>query len=631
MARVPSAPGVGAAHPLPAESRRSTGDRAVAYAGWRLIALLAGLSISAGCRSVDLACTTVCVAQPPSAVVVLGLPQAPGRLDRGEALGRARAARRGAWRSELDNTDECVDRYYEATVFAYAALTLVDPACRGVEEDDHHALSLYNDSLADCLRTAGAFGRLDPRSRLLVNGPRGTIVVPVVHRGFVWSAEDFERIADPSSARRNPAQRASQIRCGLGAAEVAIRTNPGRSPSDRFLPPQSYFPATAVLRPDLGAWTGQVDPNPGPSPGPDVLELYDPLRVSSVPLAGRAVALTSNLDAPVSMAEEAVDSRSYTLTGFLNPSTELNKAALGFLEPYQPGKVPVVFIHGLLDNPYVFTDMIDELRTHPGFLDRFQVAAYRYPTGSSFLRSAAMLRRKLMEMEATFDPEHRDPGFQNMALVGYSMGGLVSRLQITSSGDKLWTLASSRPLDALVTPEPTRKFLRELFFFEPVPFVRRVVFIASPHSGSGLASNAVGRVASRLVQRPADVRAMVDQITRDNPGVVHPYMASLPSSVDLMTLDSPLLTTIRSLPINPATTYHVIAGTGYRPPEFARGDWVVPLTSAHVDGAASELWVPAIHTNIYRNPQTIAEVDRILQLHLVENGLGLPTAQAGRP
>jgi hypothetical protein len=42
---------------------------------------------------------------------------------------------------------------------------------------------------------------------------------------------------------------------------------------------------------------------------------------------------------------------------------------------------------------------------------------------------------------------------------------------------------------------------------------------------------------------------------------------------------------------------------------------VVPLESAHIDGAASELWVPAIHTNIYYQPETIAEVRRILAEH----------------
>ncbi len=62
-------------------------------------------------------------------------------------------------------------------------------------------------------------------------------------------------------------------------------------------------------------------------------------------------------------------------------------------------------------------------------------------------------------------------------------------------------------------------------------------------------------------------------------------------------------------------TFHTIAGFGLHPPEWAKGDVIVPLPSAHLDQAVSEHWVPAMHSNIYYHPQTIAEVQRILVEH----------------
>jgi pimeloyl-ACP methyl ester carboxylesterase len=522
---------------------------------------------------------------------------------------RARAARHEANKAERSASDQCVDSYYEATVFAYAAMMVARDPCAPDCIDRELATRLYNENLADCLRTAGIYGRLDPRAQLIVNTPRGATTVPVVHRGFVWSAGDFSRLVDPRCTERNPSQHATHARCGIGAPEVVVRPNPKTAPADKFMPESSFFPATAVLRPRLGDWLGFAN---GPGEG-DVLELYDPLRVSRFDVQGQTEPLAADFDAAVAMAQAAVNSREYTLIGFINPATQLSNARLSLLEPYQPGKVVVVLLHGLLDNPYVFSDMVADLRARPGFVDHFQVAAFRYPTGITFLRSGSILRKMLREFETVFDPEHIDPGAQNMVLVGYSMGGLLSKLQITSSGDRLWNIAASRPIEALNTSEATKQRLRDTFYFEPLPFVRRTVFIATPHEGSALAARVLGRIASRLIETPADSRMMVEQLDRDNPGVIREYLRAMPTSIDLLAEGGPVLAALKQAPIK--RPYHVIAGTGLMPPEHARGDGVVPLESAHVEGAESELWVPAFHTNIYYHPQTIEEVHRILQVH----------------
>jgi len=53
------------------------------------------------------------------------------------------------------------------------------------------------------------------------------------------------------------------------------------------------------------------------------------------------------------------------------------------------------------------------------------------------------LRADLEKIRMNCDPEGNDHALDRMVLVGHSMGGLVSRLQTTKSGDQFWNLVSS--------------------------------------------------------------------------------------------------------------------------------------------------------------------------------------------
>jgi pimeloyl-ACP methyl ester carboxylesterase len=563
--------------------------------------ILAGSLVLPGCYYGELA--------RPASQGAAGRAARDPQYDPAALLRRAVAARRAACGALARDDQTCVDLFYESAVFARFAFDRADDA------DSREALrarELQNESLADALRAATCYGRIDPSARWLINGPNGAFYVPVVHCGFVWQPGDFTRLVDARDAPPNPYQKTCHRRRGLGAAQVVVRPNPRAGARDRFLRPTSFFPATAILRPDPGLWLE----TPGVGVGRDVLELHDPWRTRCVDVAGRPVALAADPDAAIAMMQNAAGGQRYTMMGFVNPSVEINKAGLGLLEPYQPGKVVVVFVHGLLDNPYDFSDAITDLCLRPGFLDKVQIAAFRYPTGITFLRSATILRRELSELSATYDPQGVDPGMRNITLVGYSMGGLLSKLQVTSSGDSIWSAASNRPIDSLVAPPSTIAFLRELFFFEPQPTVTRVVYIATPHDGSAWATRVVGRVAARLVTRPEEIREMADQLVRDNPGAFNVDFQTLPSSIDLLARRGPFLTAMQSLAVNPTVRYHTIAGTGHGPAEWSRGDLVVPLASALTPGATSELLVPATHLDINRAPETIDELDRIMREHV---------------
>jgi hypothetical protein len=503
----------------------------------------------------------------------------------------------------------CVDAYYRAVVVAFACIQdeAHDPGSAPLAQ----AVALYNTNLALCLHSASSFGRLRPSSHLEVDAPAGRLTVPIRHAGFLWIPDDFSALIDPATAGTPPPGPGSPgVRSGLGARTVALRYSRPGAPRD-FLSPVTAIPVTAVLEPDLDAWLGLRD-----GPPADRLIFLDPLRVSSVEILGRAYRLAADPGAGLALWRQINDPDQLRVDGFLRPSSWGDRAGVYALEPYQPGKIPVVFVHGLASSPWTWAAMIGSLRADPDFLDRYQIWVFSYPTGVPFLQSGALLRESLLRAVDTFDPDGDDPALRRMVLVGHSMGGLLCKLQISESGDRVWSTFSTVSYEAAVIAPEARAAIERSFFFEPLPVVERVIFIATPHRGSHVADAVTGRLASSLVRPPDNTRAAFEQFKRDNPGALRRSFTRLPNSVDLLRQDNDLLKALLTLPRLGTATYHTIAGVGKPDPTSGEAsDGVVPLASARLSWADSELLVPATHNTIHRHRATIGEVRKLLDEH----------------
>jgi pimeloyl-ACP methyl ester carboxylesterase len=86
-----------------------------------------------------------------------------------------------------------------------------------------------------------------------------------------------------------------------------------------------------------------------------------------------------------------------------------------FLEPYDPDRVPVLFVHGAIGFPQSFRSLIAGLDR-----SRFQPWIAFYPSGSRLAEVADYLSRTVINLQLRY-------GFEEMAVVAHSMGGLVSR------------------------------------------------------------------------------------------------------------------------------------------------------------------------------------------------------------
>ncbi|HEY7427167.1 MAG TPA: hypothetical protein VH682_23235 [Gemmataceae bacterium] len=489
------------------------------------------------------------------------------------------------------------------------------------------ACDLYNAGLAKLIAAAQRISQLDPRQELRLPTLDGKgFNLSVVHNGFTLQPDEFGELL--IAADYQVVGVTNQHRTyGLGVPLIATRAAaPDKEDAARtFYPRQASFAATAFFRfegtlADLGTRRcGR-------------LELYNPLTVQAVEAAGQIVPLETDLTTPLAYFLAHSDLGEITdIVGFVRGDRISGQTGIRMLAPYQPGKIPVVLVHGLLSSPLTWAPMMNDLQADPTLRERYQFWYYYYPTGESYLSTAAELRRQLDLLREKIDRNHQDPALDNMVFVGHSMGGLISRLMTVDSGDDFWNVVSNgEPFDKLKLPKDARVELQQTFFFQHEPCVKRCIFIGTPHHGSKLSPSPLGRLAVKLVRMPRDVMTAQSDLIKANPDLAKVFQKkALPTSVDLLEPGAPALVKLAARPRPERVHYHSIiglmstattdverwlAGDNIRD----RGDGVVPYTSAHLDCAESERWVPADHFHVHHHPIAIQEVRKILMEHYQE-------------
>jgi len=292
-------------------------------------------------------------------------------------------------------------------------------------------------------------------------------------------------------------------------------------------------------------------------------------------------------------------------------------AGLSMLRPYVRGKIPVVLIHGLWSSPRSWTRMLEAFESDSVLRERYQFWTFGYSTGEPILYSAHLLRQALREARQQFDHAGTDLAFGRMVLIGYSMGGLLAKVMAQDSQSRLWETISAQPPDRLAGPPDACESLRRSFIFKPLPEVRRLILIATPHRGSHLNQGAVPMIAASFVRHTDDLKtAHRSLLTSNQPGFFRgAFRRGLSTSIDQLKWEHPLLLELRDLGIDSAAKYHSIMTDLRDPPRPGGGDGVVPYDSAHLDGASSELIFQGGHL-CQDHPEIIQECRRILLEHI---------------
>jgi hypothetical protein len=498
------------------------------------------------------------------------------------------------------------DYFYESAIAAWPFMLHGD----GDSLTPTEASRVYHASVVGLLMESQRHGRYRP-GQISVQTAGVTRAIPVMNLDLPWKAEDVNQIiiVDPDAETDLQNYHAA---AGVGVPVVGLHAAKNASRGqDQFYPKRLPFSATAVLRPPSDRSSAEEG---------GVLELYNPLKVCTLQVDGQTVAMARDISAPFEFQLRTGEKTG--MLGFLQPDVPEDAEGLRFVEPYQPGKIPIVFVHGLLSDPSTWFDTANDLREEAWFNERYQIWSFRYASGKPFVTSAMLLRSQLKQAVATLDPQGIDPALQQMVLVGHSMGGLVSKLQVAESEERIWNSFASVPFESLQGPPAVRARLAEGCFFEPQPFVRRVIFLATPHGGSSFAARGIGRLGSALV-RPAEATTELHEqlVAANREAFSSQFERRVPTSMDMLETDDPTLLAIRTMRVSPRVRLHSIIGTGGMMLGEGPGDGIVTVESALHPGVVSQRFVDATHTEVQHHPDSQAEIRAILRAHLVESGL----------
>jgi hypothetical protein len=347
------------------------------------------------------------------------------------------------------------------------------------------------------------------------------------------------------------------------------------------------------------------------------LTFHNTRTVTKAPVKGTPRPLAADLSDPVATAMSRLYFSRFAIRGLFLPDRFTDDAGIYMPEPYDPAKIPVVFVHGINSDPHIWGNAMNSIAGDPALRQRYQCWYFLYPTGLTIHGAAATLRRSLRQAREHYDQQHRSVAMNNMILVGHSMGGLLSRMQVIDSGSDFYRAYFTVPPAELPLSRRTRELVQETLSFQHLPFVKRVVFIAVPHKGSEVVEWSPLRSIFKLIQPTVVVRSLLKEMTSVARYAINPELQRFKHlgtrSTENLSPHHPLLATIRSRPI--LVPYHnIIAEFAPMSKKGQSSDGVVPYESAYIEGAVSTSTVKAFHS-CTKNPEVCTEITRILRLH----------------
>jgi hypothetical protein len=483
------------------------------------------------------------------------------------------------------------------------------------ETNRQAAINIYDRTAADLATELPELAQLT-RTR----GSRDSIIVQNQRTGEVYRLQPgptsrgeyswvyFQKLLDARTLRVRRGEKAVVIP-GLGGTLVGVRRSvPPGSPPPRLESAYGFrAPVTSIV--DFS-----LSPRRPGAPIEVSLRLVDPRRNNTVHIGGQRFPLAANFSAPLLSYSRLNE----LWLGFINMIRGGNMRTPGLLltEPYDPDRIPVIFVHGLLSSSYIWRNSALALLRDPEIRRRYQFWAFSYPTGNPITFSALRLREDLAFAKKRFGLQ------QGVVLVGHSMGGLLCRMQVTNSGRTIWDEVFGPKAQELYTQVPNDSRAKQALIFQANPTVRRVIFIATPHRGSRLAEGGIGAIAIWLIRLPFDLLYEVPETITH---ALNPQSRAriLPTSIQGLSPNSPLLRALDRLPIE--APHNSIIGDRGRGDTPNSSDGAVPYWSSHLDSAESEMIVPTGHEPM-TDPRAVEEIRRILLLNL---GIGEPQPTYG--
>jgi len=464
--------------------------------------------------------------------------------------------------------------------------------------------------------------QLEPGTRTL---PFGTMEVTMDDSGLLWGGYRLQRFV-PTTTLEVRGLRNRYFHPGLGAS-LAASLAPGAASAkvvgSERIGPLTKVTVTALLRIEdarASLASGRVRGR---------LEVHAADRASTVTVDGQVQPLEYDPTAALAYTLDKSPLYAIQIQAFLRGGMYANalpsdraQDGLFMLQPYSPGKIPVVLVHGTLSSPATWAELVNELEGDPRIRERFQIWAFFYDTGNPIPYSAGRLSAALTATVHELDPDGKDRALQRMVVIGHSQGGLLTKLIAIDSGTRFWDRISKKPFDEVELSPQTRALLKQSVFFTALPFVSRVIFMSTPQHGALLATGRLGAIAAWLVTLPLGlVTPLAQAAATTGDETLTAVLRRPPTAIDNMNPQNPFLQILETIPVSPRIPAHSIIPVEGDGPYKEGDDGVVAYKSAHIDGVVSELVVQPSGHSVQETPQGIEEVRRILLEHAATRGV----------
>jgi pimeloyl-ACP methyl ester carboxylesterase len=497
--------------------------------------------------------------------------------------------------------------YLATAVYAWSALFGGDPP-GSFDPRLRAASDLYNRGLTSGLASEDG-ETVDLRGGTF-SLPFGTLKIAFDENTLDWNGRNLRRFVPADELEVHGLN--SRFRtAGIGAPLAADASAEDPDSSREFLAPRLNVPVTALL------WIDDVRRQIAAGSVRGTLKLYTDPDPQMINLAGLQVPLERDDTATSAAMLGELPIWSRELSRFRGAlKGQVGEPGLVALRPHRFGRIPVVFVHGTNSHPARWAEMVNVLDNDPRIHARFEPWFFLYNSGSPILYSSYLLRKALSDTVEQIDPTGKDSCLRDMVVVGHSQGGLLAKMTAVDSGDRFWRNLSDRPIDSLRVNEEDRALIRDAMVVKPLPFVKSVIFIATPHRGSFHLALRLGirQLFASFISLPERVSEVTREALAANPDAFIVHDIEPTTALDNLTPGNRFIDTLADLPIAPGAKAHSIIAVKGDGPIESGDDGVVEYSSAHIDGVESEKVVRSGHTT-QGEADTIEEVRRILLEH----------------
>ena len=355
-----------------------------------------------------------------------------------------------------------------------------------------------------------------------------------------------------------------------------------------------------------------------------VVSTYDPSFVQSVKIGKTVVPLSANFSGAYGLWLANSDFASNSLSTIFGHGNIIDKPTVYLMRPYRKDLRTIILIHGLASSPEAWVNTANEIMGDKLLRDNYQIWQVYYPTNIPLLINRQEIAQAINRTIDHFDPSRTNPASKDITLIGHSMGGILTRLLVSDSGNTIIdALEQKYPQASEKINQMDPKF-KSILRFKPLQGVSTAIFLAAPHQGTPYADASWARYLASFVKLPLSIVNKLGEMTLMIFGQDLPREINM-TGVDNLSAKDPTIRVLAKLPISRNVTYYSIIGReNPEGPLEESSDGIVPYWSSHLDGAASEKVIVSGHS-VQETPEVIIELRKILRNQLVDQNVSQRT------